>query len=486
MKITSYKQILICGTFAMTAMLTACSDSSNDSNAVTAPEAESNLLIDPRDGQTYKTATIGTQTWMAENLNLRYIQPTSSLDSSSVCLNDSTEYCDKYGRLYLWSAAMDSIGMYSSDGLGCGSVTACSPKYPVQGICPDGWHIPSRDEYKILIEYVGGDSIASIKLKSQNGWSEKIEATDDYGFSVLPSSTLFSDGSYGEESYAYLWTSTTFSHGQAYAYNFRKNGQLVSIDFLEDSFYSIRCIKNSEQNNNPLSSETEIPSSSSTTIIPPCKTENEDKCTYGELTDERDGKTYKTVTIGTQTWMAENLRYHVSGACSIDYDYCREYGIYYTWADAMDSVGKFSESGKGCGNSVICTPSYPVRGICPEGWHIPTSEEFTTLFNAAGSLSTSNYALKTATEWENNGNGADAYGFSVRPAGRYIPKLFNEKAHFDGVGTQSNIWTSSIVTNYSSTTTATAILFKANNNTEVIYGYGYRYDGYSIRCIKDE
>ncbi len=57
---------------------------------------------------------------MAENLNYAYLQPTSTKDSSSECYNNSPDSCAKYGRLYLWSAAMDSAAIFSKDGKDCG------------------------------------------------------------------------------------------------------------------------------------------------------------------------------------------------------------------------------------------------------------------------------------------------------------------------------------------------------------------------------
>ena len=180
------------------------------------------------------------------------------------------------------------------------------------------------------------------------------------------------------------------------------------------------------------SSSSLVKSSSSVAYVKPCRTDSVDICEYGTLTDERDGQTYKTVTIGTQIWMAENLNYAYTG---VPYNYsgntsdstswcygdnpanCTKYGRLYTWAAAMDSVGTLSTNGKGCGWEAVCMPTYPVRGVCPEGWHLPTQTEWNTLFTAVGGQSTAGKMLKSTSGWNSSGNGTDAYSFSALPAG---------------------------------------------------------------------
>jgi len=115
--------------------------------------AQSGSFTDERDGKTYKTVKIGRQTWMAENLNYQ-------IDSDSWCYNDSNYYCDKYGKLYNWEAAMMA--------------------------CPNGYHLPTRQEWDELVDYVGGDNVASKMLKKRNGWNKNSNGTDVYGFGALP------------------------------------------------------------------------------------------------------------------------------------------------------------------------------------------------------------------------------------------------------------------------------------------------------------
>ena len=161
-------------------------------------------------------------------------------------------------------------------------------------------------------------------------------------------------------------------------------------------------------------------SSNSEFLATPCKTETEDNCEYGTVLDDRDGQTYKTVKIGDQVWMAENLNYDDSTVtpslsarswCRDEVDKgCEVAGRLYTWAAAMDSVKT------GCGYGVNCSPTLPVQGICPRGWHLPDSTEWETLFIVVGNRNSAGTALKTQSGWLDN-NGTDAFGFSALPVG---------------------------------------------------------------------
>ena len=168
------------------------------------------------------------------------------------------------------------------------------------------------------------------------------------------------------------------------------------------------------------SSSTIVSSSSSITVthVSPCKTSSEDNCIYGTLKDSRDGKTYKTVTIGTQIWMAENLQYEVEDSwCMSSSNACLRYGRMYSWAAAMDSVGKFSNNSKGCGypqtSKASCSATPPVRGVCPEGWHLPTREEFKILIKAVGGGESPRVLQsKGFSGWP---QAVDSYGFAAQP-----------------------------------------------------------------------
>ena len=225
------------------------------------------------------------------------------------------------------------------------------------------------------------------------------------------------------------------------------------------------------------SADKEESSSSSVVLAVPCKTETEDNCEYDSLTDERDGQTYKTVKIGSQWWMAENLNYETGNSYCYNNNSanCTKYGRLYTWAAAMDSVGTLTTNGKGCGYKKTCSPTYPVRGICPEGWHLPSKTEFETLFTAVGGQDSAGTALKSTGGWFNDGNGTDAFGFSALPAG---DRGSNGGCNYEGLN--AYFWSS---TEYDSNYAYNVLLYV---NFDYAYlDYGNKDYGFSVRCLKD-
>lgn len=172
-----------------------------------------------------------------------------------------------------------------------------------------------------------------------------------------------------------------------------------------------------------LSSSTAPVSSSSEILMSSCSeksssslfSESSSSKSLGKMTDSRDGQTYRTVTIGTQTWMAENLNYKAdSSFCHHnDESNCSNYGRFYRWATAMDSAGTWSSNGKGCGYGKACSPTYPVRGVCPSGWHLPSLTELITLFNVVEGSST-DYEDAAMFFWSSSENDSIyAYGMNM-------------------------------------------------------------------------
>ena len=213
-------------------------------------------MTDSRDNKVYKTVTIGTQTWMAENLNYAYTSVpykfdskygSYTSDSTSWCYDDDPSNCDKYGRLYTWATSMDSIGTWSTNGIDCGYGSTCSPTYPVRGICPTGWHLPTKAEFETLFTAVGGSFQAAKRLKSTSGWEAAGEATDAYGFSALPAGARDNKGAFSSPGlYAYFWSATEF---RDYAYNMflYSNDEFAYLKYNYKYYgFSVRCVKDSD------------------------------------------------------------------------------------------------------------------------------------------------------------------------------------------------------------------------------------------------
>ena len=212
-------------------------------------DATANTLKDLRDGKVYKTVKIGDQVWMAENLNFE--------TDSSFCYSDSAYFCAMHGRLYKWAAA---VGKSESE---CGYGNTCSlPSGDVQGVCPSGWHLPSKAEFKSLIATVGEDSTAGKVLKSASGWTAGGYGTDDFGFAALPAGTRGHGGGYGGAYFlGFFWSSTEIGDNSAFNMYLTFDGDSVhqSVD-IKDFAFSVRCVKDES----PVSgSSSSITSSSS-------------------------------------------------------------------------------------------------------------------------------------------------------------------------------------------------------------------------------
>jgi uncharacterized protein (TIGR02145 family) len=199
--------------------------------------------------QTYRTVKIGTQTWMAENLNY-------NIGQGSKCYDDAESNCVKYGRLYNWVTAMALPA-------NCGNSTCSSQVQPKhRGVCPDGWHIPSASDWDILLNYVQTDngstytsdstaSIAGKYLKSANGWNGE----DKYGFTALPGGICdFSCYAAGND--GHWWGARDNGGSGAYIRTMKLSTDRAEYDGGADKNYyrSVRCINDNSSLDFPSSS----------------------------------------------------------------------------------------------------------------------------------------------------------------------------------------------------------------------------------------
>ena len=205
-----------------------------------------NVFIDSRDGQTYATEQIGSQCWMAGNLNIGTMLGGgfNQINNSSIekyCFDNSTTNCDEYGGLYQWNEMMQ----YST-----------TPG--IKGICPDDWHLPTDSEWCTLEHYVdptitcvsgymGVDGGGKLKEEGTAHWvSPNTGGTNSVGFTALPGGARAYMGFFWDQGYfGYYWTSSNYNSSDAWGhiltYN-RADIQHVNLD--KDNGMSVRCVKN--------------------------------------------------------------------------------------------------------------------------------------------------------------------------------------------------------------------------------------------------
>jgi len=186
---------------------------------------KNDIFVDSRDGKKYKAVKIGSQTWMAENLNYNA--------KESKCYDNKPENCDKYGRLYDWGVA--------------------------KNVCPSGWHLPSNDEWDILYRYADGTSgtespyeseTAGRYLKSKNGWNDYEGRTgngeDKFAFSAIPGGSGYSYGVFYDIGYdGYWWSADEYVNYNAYSRRIYYYNDYAIWYYGDKSFlHSVRCVKN--------------------------------------------------------------------------------------------------------------------------------------------------------------------------------------------------------------------------------------------------
>lgn len=425
-------------------------------------------LTDSRDGRTYRTTQIGNQIWMAENLKFSKFTNgdadevlESNLRNWTSCkLNDNQPEaesdCEKYGRRYSWTAAMNV-----DDDFRNGRVPEGEIWLEHQGVCPDGWHIPDNADWRELTYFIstreGEDNVAK-SLQSMYGWGPG--RLDKYGFTafrifVENKGTLF----WNVDEYSTVTYEDRAKH--AYAFNLEDSSSASTTLSKEKKLY-VRCIKNRGNVENIKNDATGLLS----------HTFERDQVfssnvQYGSFKDERDGTVYKTVVIGSQEWFAENLNYKaIFGSSCYDNNAanCEVYGRLYRRKTAM---AKQNEQ---------------YRDVCPIGWHIPSSGEWKTLNDYVVSQTDTpvGTALKSPVGFSCNESrcaepaptGTNEFGFSAIGAGWDLSgKHSNE-------GMVAMFWVSD------QTDSTKQLLFR----TESLDSYPLNRTmtfGMSVRCVKN-
>lgn len=211
------------------------------------PEIAYDSMTDSRDGQIYKTVKIGDQIWMAENLNYADSVKTPSLMGKNWCYANKAENCAVTGRLYTWTAAIDSVKLATDadNPQDCGSGKECTLPDTVQGICPPGWHLPEKKEWDTLLTKVGGEATALKVLKSQTGWFRQGNGSDDVGFSALPAGDRIDNGNFFDiGKLAGFWSASETDYNYAKALDLGYCSNYAALGYYNKSFgFSVRCLK---------------------------------------------------------------------------------------------------------------------------------------------------------------------------------------------------------------------------------------------------
>lgn len=475
------------------------------------------------EGKTYNTVQVGTQCWLKENLDVgTMIQPWQDASNNGTiekyCYDNDANNCATYGGLYQWNEAM-----------------AYSTTPGTKGICPDGWHIPTKEEYESLAATVNNDGNSLIAVGQGPG-------TNTTGFSAMLAGIRNSNATFTWlGTYPFFWISAKTSATDTYDLVLRAHispsdgfyfehggygGSGVSVRCLKDETATVGSIQISSPNGgenlqvgtaqnirwtnsgvtnikieyskdngtswstviaNTLASKGShnwtIPNTLSTNCI--VKISDAYNLTRNDVSDNLfqisslisnpcagvstvsyAGKTYNTLQIGAQCWLKENLDVgtmiqgnqnagnngEIEKYCyDNDPNKCATYGGLYQWNEAM---------------AYSTTPG--TKGICPDGWHIPTKAEFETL--AATVNNDGNTLIKTG---EVTGDETNTSGFTALWAGyRTSSGTFGFYNHYFLSSTEFF----SVDTYPMGLSIPNSSIYFSNFNK----GYGF-----SVRCLKD-
>jgi uncharacterized protein (TIGR02145 family) len=400
------------------------------------------------DGNNYATVTVGTQTWMAVNLNVgvRIDGIQDQTDNGIIekyCFNNDESNCDTYGGLYQWYEIMK----YSS--------------YPgVQGICPTGWHLPTVGEWNILSTFLGGTSLAGGKMKATGTLQEgtglwetpNAGATNESGFTAVPGGWMSSEAIFWFVGlYARWWSSTQCWDDSAwfrYVLNSDSSENLYSGYFNEG--ISGRCLKDGS-------------------ITFPCGPPITINHVAGDVAPINKTVTYGTVTNipgeESKCWITSNLGADHQATAVDDvteasagwyWQFNRKQGYKHDGTTRQPNtiwINAISE------NSDWIAANDPCSLELGSGWRIPTSTEWTN--------------VDVIGNWH-NWNGPWNSGLKLHAAGY----LYYSDGSLNYRGSAGSYWSSIQLSDYSS-----RILFFTDGNS-IMFNYKKGY-GFPLHCIKD-
>ena len=495
-------------------------------------------ITDARDGKTYNTVSIGSQCWMAQNLNTGNLI-TVTLDQSNndtiekYCYNDLEYSCDVYGGLYQWNEMMGYLTIPGA-----------------RGICPEGWHLPATTEWATLTTFLGGEDVAGGPMK-ETGFDHWLfpnsSATNLSGFTGIPGGYTSFDNFYNLGTFASIWSSTpigSFAYMQSLSntsddafsdINFKSNG--LSVRCVSDidcplpaspvEGVHVSTVNQIIWNWNPVadatgykwnsaddytsatdlgtelsytetglncntsytryiwavnacghSGSTELDQPTSVCMNIPCPEIS--SLVYG-------GQTYHTVLIGTQCWLKENLNIGqmIDGNedqtdNGIMEKYC--YDNLESNCDIYGGLFQWAEvvqylNGATNFTSWDPSPTGNVTGICPPGWHIPSDTEWTDLSTFLGGNSVSGGKLKEtgSTHWHNNNIATNESGFTALGGGYSYPN-----GDYSYIYTYTHFWSSS--EDAGSSVWGWHLFYESS---EIYRTSDQKNFGRSVRCLRD-
>jgi len=415
-----------------------------------------------------KEVKIGDQIWMVENLttdkfrngdiiaeaktNEEWKKANENKQPAWCYYGNDLTYGEKYGKLYNWYAVTDQ-----------------------RGLAPEGWHIPSDNEFKVLTDFLGGVDDACVKLKSTTGWKEDGNGSNESGFSAIPggSRNCFGDFIFVDKEGKW-WSSTEEDPGLTSSLSlYRRISGSLELDGYKPTVYryfqekggglSVRCVKGSEKN------------------------VDEKEKTFWNSKKVESTKSFE-VKIGDQIWMVENLTTDKFR----NGDIIQEVKTPEEWIQANANgtpawcyYANNKEAGEIYGKLYNFHAINDKRGLAPDGWHIPTNEEWIILENNINALDAGK-KLKSISGWKEDGNGTNEFGFSGLPGG-----CCSGWGTFSDIGYIGNWWSSS-VENYREKLGHNNYSLKRflTSKSELLEGHSKyllsRWDeGLSVRCIKD-
>ena len=436
---------------------------------------EKGSFTDTRDKKKYKTVKIGEQVWLAENLN----------------------YADKDSKCYGEGGKVESIGGRMKDApLSKAQIQANCTKYgrlynfeTAAKACPAGWYLPFKSEWEKLFLFAdstyapGKFSNEGKYLKAKSGWDKQYDGksgngTDKFGFFALPGGYAIDSLYYGVGNHGEWWSGSATAHALVEREDGSRSGTVRGVNNV---FYSVRCIQGNGEEAAKAEADAKAAKEKAEAEAKAAKEKAEAaakaegeayaKANGGTFTDTRDKKTYKTIKINGQVWLAENLNYAAENSKCYDDkpENCTKYGKLYNWETATKS--------------------------CPAGWHLPKNEEWDKLYRSADGTNgtespyqskTAGKFLKSANGWADidkkgtSGNGTDKFGFSALPSGYFTGK-------FSSIGYDGYWWSSTSNNDkaYWTNIPSTRMMGDKRFDYTVFQEVEKKTNYLSVRCIKD-